>query len=346
LSTNPIIFPQAPQTLKEPPLLQDNFGRTIDYLRLSITDRCNLRCRYCMPESGVDSLPHHDVLSYEEFLRITRLAIALGVRKVRITGGEPLVRRGLIDFIRQLRALDAHLELALTTNGILLANMAEELKTAGLNRINVSLDSLNPDRFREISRRDGLTDVLAGLQRAAAVGLAPLKINMVPIRGVNDDEIEAFAGLARDNPWEIRFIEYMPVSEGLAYAPSQRVGAEEIIVRLQRLGHLTAVSTAATAGPANCYRLAGYAGQIGIIPAVSQHFCGECNRLRLTADGRLRPCLFSTEELDLRRPMRAGADDAELRDLLLLATGSKPRGHRIGSEDFAPASRRMHGIGG
>jgi cyclic pyranopterin phosphate synthase len=327
-------------------LLQDNFGRTIDYLRLSITDRCNLRCRYCMPENGVESLPHHDVLSYEEMLRITRIAIGLGVRKVRITGGEPLVRRGLVGFVRQLRALDPELELALTTNGILLAGMATELKEAGLNRINVSLDSLDAERFREISRRDGLSDVLAGLERAAAVGFAPIKINMVPLRGVNDDEIEAFAALARDNPWEIRFIEYMPVSDGLAYSASQRVGAEEIIARLQRLGALEAVSATATAGPANCYRLAGYAGQIGIIPAVSQHFCGECNRLRLTADGRLRPCLFSTEEIDLRGPLRAGADDAELRDLLLQATESKPRGHRIGSEDFAPASRRMHGIGG
>ena len=326
--------------------MQDNFGRTIDYLRLSITDRCNLRCRYCMPESGVESLPHHDVLSYEELLRLTRLAVGLGVRKVRITGGEPLVRRGLVGFIRQLRALDPALELALTTNGILLAAMAEELKGAGLDRINVSLDSLNAERFREISRRDGLTDVLAGLQRAAAVGFVPIKINMVPIRGVNDDEIEAFAELARDNPWEIRFIEYMPVSEGLDYCSSQRVGAEEIIARLQRLGPLEAVTAAATAGPANCYRIAGYAGQVGIIPAVSQHFCGACNRLRLTADGRLRPCLFSTEEVDLRSPLRAGASDTELRDLLLQATGSKPLGHRIGSDDFSPASRRMHGIGG
>lgn len=326
--------------------MQDNFGRTIDYLRLSVTDRCNLRCRYCMPEDGVESLPHHDVLSYEEMLRVTRIAIALGVRKVRITGGEPLVRRGLVSFVRQLRALDPDLELALTTNGILLAGMATELKEAGLNRINVSLDSLKAERFREISRRDGLSDVLAGLERAAAVGFAPIKINMVPLRGVNDDEIEAFAALSRDNPWEIRFIEYMPVSDGLAYSASQRVGAEEIIARLQRLGTLAAVRAATTAGPANCYRLAGYAGQIGIIPAVSQHFCGECNRLRLTADGRLRPCLFSTEEIDLRTPLRAGASEAELRELLLQATESKPRGHRIGSDDFAPASRRMHGIGG
>jgi cyclic pyranopterin phosphate synthase len=327
-------------------LLQDNFGRTIDYLRLSITDRCNLRCRYCMPEHGVEALSHHAVLSYEEFLRIVQIAVTLGVRKVRITGGEPLVRRGLVGFIRQLRALDPELELALTTNGILLADMAEELKGAGLNRLNVSLDSLDAARFREITRRDGLAEVLAGLQRAAAAGFAPIKINMVPIRGVNDDEIEAFAELARDNPWEIRFIEYMPVSEGLDYSPSQRVSAAEIIERLQRLGDLNPVTAAATAGPANCYRIAGYRGRIGIIPAVSQHFCATCNRLRLTADGRLRPCLFSTEEIDLRGPLRTGASDEELSDLLLLAAGGKPRSHRIGSDDFAPASRRMHGIGG
>ena len=327
-------------------MLQDNFGRTIDYLRISITDRCNLRCRYCMPESGVESLPHHDVLSYEELLRITRIAVTLGVRKVRITGGEPLVRRGLVGFIQQLRALDPDLELALTTNGLLLAGLAQELKAAGLNRINVSLDSLNPARFREISRRDGLADVLAGLQRAAAVGFSPLKINMVPIHGVNDDEIEAFAELARASPWELRFIEYMPVSEGLDYSPSQRVSAAEILTRLQRLGNLETVCAAASAGPANCYRIAGYAGVIGIIPSVSQHFCGECNRLRLTADGRLRPCLFSTAEIDLRSRLRAGAGDAELGDLLLQAIGSKPLGHRIGNADFAHASRRMHGIGG
>lgn len=327
-------------------MLQDNFGRTIDYLRLSITDRCNLRCRYCMPENGVESLPHQDVLSYEELLRLTRIAVDLGVRKVRITGGEPLVRRGLVGFIRQLRELDPALELALTTNGILLAPLAAELKAAGLNRINVSLDSLRPERFREISRRDGLNEVLAGLQRAAEVGFAPIKINMVPIRGVNDDEIEAFAGLARTNPWEIRFIEFMPVSEGLDYSPAQRVGADEIIARLQRLGELEAVTSSATAGPANCYHIAGYLGRVGIIPAVSQHFCAECNRLRLTADGRLRPCLFSTEEIDLRSRMREGASDEELSELLLQATASKPLGHRIGSDDFSPASRRMHGIGG
>lgn len=327
-------------------MLQDNFGRTIDYLRLSITDRCNLRCRYCMPENGIESLAHHDVLSYEELLRLTRIAVTLGVRKVRITGGEPLVRRGLVGFIRQLRELAPTLELALTTNGILLAPLAAELKDAGLNRINVSLDSLRPERFREISRRDGLSDVLAGLQRAAEVGFAPIKINMVPIRGVNDDEIEAFAELARHAPWEIRFIEYMPVSVGLDYSPAQRVSADEIIERLQRLGPLEGVSAAASAGPANTYRIAGYVGLVGIIPAVSQHFCAECNRLRLTADGRLRPCLFSTEEIDLRSRLRAGAGDAELSELLLQATKCKPLGHRIGSEDFSPASRRMHGIGG
>lgn len=327
-------------------MLQDNFGRIIDYLRLSITDRCNLRCRYCMPESGVEALQHHDILSYEELLQISRIAISLGVRKLRITGGEPLVRRGLAGFIRQLRALDPDLELALTTNGLLLAEMAAELKDAGLNRLNVSLDSLKPERFREMTRRDGLAAVLAGLQRAAAVGFSPIKINMVPIRSVNDDEIEAFATLARDNPWEIRFIEYMPVSEGLDYGPAQRVSASEIVTRLQTLGRIETVDAAPGAGPANCYRIAGYRGQLGIIPAVSQHFCGECNRLRLTADGRLRPCLFSSEEIDLRTCLREGAGEEEIRDLLLQATGNKPSGHRIGSADFTPASRRMHGIGG
>lgn len=299
-----------------------------------------------MPEDGVESLPHRDVLSYEEMLRIVRIAIVLGVRKVRITGGEPLVRRGLTGFIRQLRELDADLELALTTNGLYLGKMAEELREAGLNRINISLDSLRPERFHEITRREGLADVLTGLQRATAVGFFPIKINMVPLRGVNDDEIEAFAALSRDNPWEIRFIEYMPISEGLDYGPAQRVCAEEILKCLQTLGRLEPVASPPGAGPANCYRIVGYQGQIGIIPAVSQHFCDDCNRLRLTADGRLRPCLFSSEEIDLRTRLREGADDTEIRNLLLEATGKKPQGHSIGSADFTPARRRMHSIGG
>lgn len=299
-----------------------------------------------MPETGVEALQHGEILSYEELLRIAAAALRLGVRKLRVTGGEPLVRRGLVEFIASLRALSPTVEIVLTTNGLLLAGLAEALKEAGLQRVNVSLDSLRPERFREIARREGLDEVLAGLAEAERVGLRPLKLNMVPIRGVNDDEIVDFARLTRERDWEVRFIEYMPVSDGLAYPAEARVPAEEIEARLAELGPRHALPAAATAGPARIYRIDGYVGRVGVIPAVSQHFCAECNRLRLTADGRLRPCLFSTEELDLRTALRAGAGDEELERLLLLAAECKPAGHRIGAEDFAHASRRMHGIGG
>jgi len=326
--------------------LQDTYGRIITYLRLSVTDRCNLRCRYCMPEAGVESLPHDAILSYEELLRIVASAVRLGVRKVRVTGGEPLVRRGLVGFIGQLRGLAADMQVTLTTNGLLLAEMAESLQSAGLARVNVSLDSLRAERFQEITRRDGLAEVLRGIEVAERVGLRPVKINMVPIRGVNDDEIEAFAGLSRDRGWEVRFIEYMPISSGLDYPAARRVPAEEIEARLATLGRLERLASSLEAGPARIFRIAGFAGRVGIIPAVSQHFCAECNRLRITADGRIRPCLFSTEEIDLRQPLRSGVADAALDQLLLEAVGCKPEGHRIGEEDFAHASRLMHGIGG
>lgn len=326
--------------------MKDSFGRTIEYLRISVTDRCNLRCRYCMPEDGVEPLAHAAILSYEELLRIAAAAVRLGVRKVRVTGGEPLVRRGIVDFIRSLRSLSPTLELTLTTNGIRLAEMAEGLHAAGLQRVNVSLDTLRPERFRAITRRDGLAEVLAGLAEAERVGLFPLKLNMVPIRGVNADEVADFVRLTRDREWQVRFIEYMPVSSGLDYPAEDRVPSEEIIEQLTALGAREEMAPVGAAGPARMFRIAGYAGLVGVIPAVSQHFCAACNRLRLTADGRIRPCLFSTDEIDVRAALRAGAPDDELERLLLIAACGKPVGHRIGQDDFTHASRRMHGIGG
>lgn len=327
--------------------MQDTFGRTIDYLRLSITDRCNLRCRYCMPEAGVAPLEHADILSYEELLRVAAAALRLGVRKIRVTGGEPLVRRGIVDFIGRLAALPVAAEITLTTNGLLLADLAAPLKAAGLSRVNVSLDTLHPERFAAITRRPGLEKVLAALAAAEAAGLTPLKINMVPIRGVNEDEIADFARLALERPWQVRFIEFMPVSGGLDYPPESRFPAAEIVDALGRLGTLEPVPRQGAAGPARLYRYPGAPGEIGVIPAVSTHFCGECNRLRVTADGRLRPCLLSAEEVDLRGVLRdPEATPEQLEALLLGATTAKPERHGIGEEGFTPGKRRMQGIGG
>ncbi len=326
--------------------MQDSFGRTIDYLRISVTDRCNLRCRYCMPEEGVPPLGHDAILSYEELLRVARAAADLGVRKFRVTGGEPLVRKGIVDFIARLTALPGAPEVALTTNGLRLAEMAAPLKGAGLSRINVSLDTLRPERFREITRRDGLDQVLRGIEAAENVGLSPVKVNMVPIRGVNDDEIEDFARLTLERPLEVRFIEFMPVSGGLDYPPESLVPAEEIRERLNTLAPLEEIPRSGPAGPALLFTYPGAAGRLGIIPAVSGHFCGECNRLRLTADGRIRPCLFSQEEIDLRDALRGNVTDEELRRILLGTACAKPARHTIGDPGFQPGKRRMGSIGG
>jgi cyclic pyranopterin phosphate synthase len=326
--------------------MEDTFGRTIDYLRLSVTDRCNLRCRYCMPEEGIEPLSHGDILTYEEFLEIAAAATRLGVRKIRVTGGEPLVRRGILDFIRRLSALPEKPEVTLTTNGFLLAEMAPDLKKAGLSRVNVSLDTLREDRFRRITRRSGLDRVLEGIHAASAAGLTPVKINMVPIRGVNEDEITEFARLTLHHPWEVRFIEFMPIGQGLDFSPENRVLASVILEELSRLGLLLPVSRQGPAGPARLYHYADSKGRLGVIPCVSCHFCGECNRLRITADGHIRPCLFSREEIDLKPTLRGGTSMEALEKLLLSATAAKPERHRIGEEGFCSGSRGMQGIGG
>jgi cyclic pyranopterin phosphate synthase len=326
--------------------MEDRFGRTIDYLRLSVTDRCNLRCRYCMPEKGVRPLSHDDILSYEEFLEVAAAATRLGVRKIRVTGGEPLVRQGIVDFIRRLATLPEKPEVTLTTNGLLLAEMAPDLKKAGLSRVNVSLDTLREDRFRSITRRAGLNRVLEGLDAASEAGLTPIKINMVPIRGVNEDEITEFARLTLRHPWEVRFIEFMPVGSGLDFSPENRVTAPAILEELSRLGLLLPVPREGPSGPARLYHYAVSKGRLGVIPCVSCNFCGECNRLRITADGHIRPCLFSHQEIDLKTTLRQGASLARLEELLLSGIADKPERHRIGEEDFCSGSRGMQGIGG
>jgi cyclic pyranopterin phosphate synthase len=326
--------------------VRDSFGRTIDYLRLSITDRCNLRCRYCMPDAGVPDLSHHDILSYEEMLRVARVAVDMGVRKIRVTGGEPLVRKGVIDFIARLRALPGNPEITLTTNGLLLGDYARDLKAAGLSRVNVSLDTLRPERFRLITRREGLERVLSGLEAAQRHDLTPLKINMVPIAGVNADEVADFARLTLKHPWDVRFIEFMPVAADLDYGEEQRFAADRILGALAAQGKLEPMSDSRPGSVARLYRYDGGRGRIGVIPAVSQHFCGECNRLRITSDGRVRPCLFSVEELDLRTVLRSSDDDIHLKAVLASAVAAKPEKHRIGESDFKQGPRHMHGIGG
>lgn len=327
-------------------LLRDNYGRFIDYLRLSVTDRCNLRCRYCMPEEGVPSLGHGRVLSYEELFRVAAVAVRLGVSKIRVTGGEPLVRKGIVDFVRSLTSLLQKPEVTLTTNGLFLAEMVDDLKAAGLSRVNVSLDTLKSERFEAITRRSGLEKVLQGIAAVEKAGLAPIKVNMVPIGGVNDDEIADFARLSLTRGWEVRFIEFMPVSGGLDYTPEQRVSFADILAVLESLGPLETVERKGVLGPARLFRYAGAPGRLGVIPAVSHHFCGECNRLRLTSDGKLRPCLLDEREIDIRDILRNGGDDALLEQVLLEAVGGKPERHRVGEDDFRQGDRKMQGIGG
>jgi cyclic pyranopterin phosphate synthase len=308
--------------------LSDSFQRPINYLRISVTDRCNLRCVYCMPEEGVALMSHYDILSYEEIFTIVKAAAELGINKVRLTGGEPLVRAGLEDLVRLLAGIEAINDISLTTNGILLARYAAGLKDAGLMRVNVSLDTLQPEKFRRITRRGRLEDTLAGIAAARSVGLNPVKINMVVMAGVNDDEIQDFARKTVDDGWHVRFIELMPTS-GNEFLASKLVPAEEIRKRLEPLGRLEPWRTDVGNGPAKYFRLPGASGTIGFITPVTEHFCYQCNRLRLTADGKLRPCLLNEDEIDLREPLRGGASDAELKGLIEKAIVGKPRGHHL-----------------
>ncbi|MFQ6122659.1 MAG: GTP 3',8-cyclase MoaA [Dehalococcoidales bacterium] len=323
--------------------LSDSFQRPIDYLRISVTDRCNLRCIYCMPAEGVHLMPHSDILSYEEIYTIAEAAADLGINKVRITGGDPLVRAGLPELVRMLAQIDAIDDISLTTNGVLLAHYATELKQAGLRRVNVSLDTLKPDKFKYITRGSNLSNVLEGIKVAQSVGLNPIKINMVVMSGVNDDELLHFATKTITEGWHVRFIEYMPFGEGTAVSPF--VPVSEIRQRLEVLGKLEPCSLEMGNGPAKYYRLPQAKGTIGFITPVSEHFCFRCNRLRLTADGKLRLCLLSNDEIDLRQPLRSGMSSAELRRLIEEAVASKPLRHHL-AEGCVPQDRPFSQVGG
>lgn len=326
--------------------LSDSFQRPINYLRISVTDRCNLRCVYCMPQDGVKLMSHADILTYEEIRTVAQAAAELGMNKVRITGGEPLVRLGLPGLVAMLAQIENIDDLSLTTNGTLLGRYAGELKSAGLRRVNVSLDTIKPERFSAITGGDGnLDDVLEGIEVARSVGLNPVKLNNVVISGVNDDELLDFARKTTTDGWHVRFIELMPVVGEKEVNPSQFISVGEMRQRLEILGELEPCQPSVGNGPARYFRLPGAKGTIGFITPVSEHFCVECNRLRLTADGKLRSCLLSENEVDLRQPLRGGVSSAGLKELIEEAVALKPRRHHL-AEGCIPKDRPFSQVGG
>jgi cyclic pyranopterin phosphate synthase len=327
-----------------PTELVDSYGRVHRDLRVSITDRCNFRCRYCMPTEGMVWQPRDEILTFEEIERVVRVAVQrFGVRSVRLTGGEPTVRAHLPVLIARLAALGV--DLALTTNGASLSLLAEDLAAAGLSRINVSLDSLRPDRFAAITGRDGLDRVLEGIGAAVSVGLAPVKINMVVMAGVNDDEVVDMAEFGRRQGVEVRFIEFMPLDAQQAWASSDVVAAADIVAAIDAVFPLEGEPRTSSA-PAQRWRYRDGGGSIGVIPTVTESFCTTCDRVRLTADGQFRTCLFATDEYDLRGLMRGGASDDELASVMTSAVSRKWAGHQIGQVHFIRPSRSMSQIGG
>ena len=323
--------------------LVDNFGRKINYLRLSVTDRCNMRCSYCMPETGVPKLDHADVLSYEQLFALAEQAVAMGIEKIRVTGGEPLVRKGIAGFLGRLAKITGLRQLVLTTNGVLLKGMAEELKAAGVQRLNISLDSLRPEVFARITRRNDLAQVQAGIAAAERAGL-PVKINMVVMRGVNDSELADFAALTLEKPYAVRFIEYMPVIKEPAWQ-SMLLTGDEILARLGEHFSFTQIVGSELSGPALDFKIAGSRGSIGVITPLSGHFCGNCNRIRITASGKVRNCLFSDREFDLRPALQEG-DPALIRAILRDLIVGKPAGHGMSRTESEHTPFTMAQIGG
>jgi cyclic pyranopterin phosphate synthase len=326
--------------------LVDGFGRVAKDLRVSVTDRCNFRCVYCMPPEGLDWLPREEVLSFEEIARLVNVFVGLGVDTLRITGGEPLVRADLEKLVGKLASAHPDLVMSMTTNGFRLAEKAQALADAGLDRVNVSMDSLQPARFHEMTRRDALDRVVEGLHAAAEAGLRPVKINAVVVRGVNDDEAVDFATLARSHDYHVRFIEYMPLDAGHQWTQDHVVPSAELLAQIEARYPLR---RADELGPEPAVRhmfADGAPGSVGFISSVSEPFCGSCDRLRLTADGHLRTCLFALDEHDLKGPVRAGATDEDLAGIIRAAVAGKWAGHRIGAADFVAPARSMSQIGG
>ena len=325
--------------------LVDQEKRHLNYLRISITDRCNLRCLYCVPEGRIPKLDHDDILSYEEILRLVKIGIQLGIRKVRITGGEPLVRKGAVELLGRLTRIRKLEDVSLTTNGVLLAPNAQQIFEAGIRRINISLDSLDPKKYAQITGYDRFEQVWAGIERAREIGFTPIKINVVAMRGINDDEIIAFGRLSLDHPLHIRFIEYMPIGNSRTSSRDQ-ILTPEIQERIATIGELIPVGNGQNDGPARRYRLTGAQGEVGFISALSHHFCSRCNRLRLTADGKLRACLLSDRHESLKELLRNGGSDEQLAEIFRVAVRHKAAKHQLCPDCVTPVKDQMQGIGG
>jgi cyclic pyranopterin phosphate synthase len=327
--------------------LADGFGRIATDLRVSLTDRCNLRCTYCMPPEGLDWLPKVEVLTDEEIVRLVRIGVEqLGIREVRFTGGEPLLRPGLVGIVAATTALAPRPEVSLTTNSIGLARVAPALAAAGLDRINCSLDTVDPARFKQLTHRDRLDDVIAGLAAAQAAGLTPVKVNAVLLRGINEADALPLLDFCLEHGYELRFIEQMPLDAHHAWTRGEMVTAEDILERLSSAHTLTPDVEERGSAPAERWLVDGGPATVGVIASVTRNFCGACDRTRLTADGQIRNCLFAREESDLRTPMREGATDQELADRWRIATLAKLPGHGIDDPSFLQPSRPMSAIGG
>ena len=340
----PIAAPSRPVPETGP--MEDGFGRRVEYLRVSVTDKCNLRCVYCMPEEGLPWLKREQLLRYEEIAEIVREMAGLGLRRVRITGGEPLVRRDLAALARMIRGVPEIDDLAVSTNAVLLEAQAEALRDAGVDRLNVSLDSLRPERIDAISRRPGsAAAIFRGLDAAERAGFAPIKVNCVVMRGRNDDEVADFAAVTRERPWHVRFIEVMPTGDNLGVSAGEYVASDEMLEEVRRLGELRPVAGPTGNGPARYFAFPGAAGTVGVITPMSHNYCDRCNRMRLTADGQLRPCLFGDLQTNLRDRLRAGRP---LEPLIRQTLRVKPERHWLvqGSDAGSGGLRALSQVGG
>lgn len=319
--------------------MADRYRRHISYMRISITDLCNMRCQYCMPEEGVQKKNHQELLSFEEIVSIVKASVPLGIEKIRITGGEPLVRNGIIKLVEQIKQVNGIKEIAMTTNGSLLKKMAKPLQKAGLSRFNISIDSLNPVRYKEITRGGNLSDVLEGIETVLELGMVPVKLNTVVIGGLNDNEVSDFAEMTMNKPIDVRFIELMPVGQASQWAKERFISNDVLI---ERLGFMHS-ETAEKGSPAKYFRLPGAKGRVGFINPISHHFCHECNRLRLTSDGKLKPCLHSDEEIDLRPVLNK--PEKQITQVIEQAIDRKPEKHQLEQEHIC-TNRNMCQIGG
>jgi len=332
---------------REPRRLIDRFGRLHNNLRVSVTDRCNIRCFYCMPADNVEFMPREELLSFEEIERVVRIGTTLGIDRVRLTGGEPLVRRDLHRLVAKLVTIPGIVDIGLTTNGVLLTEQAKQLRDAGLKRLNISLDALDPEVFKRVTRRDSYDKVIAGIQAARDAGFSPIKINAVSVKGMTEDQIIPFAELARDTDTEVRFIEFMPLDADSQWQRDKVLFAADIIAIVEAtFGPLRPVPSSNPNAPANDFEFADGRGRIGMIASVSQPFCSTCNRFRLTAEGKLRNCLFSMEETDVRNLLRGEGTDTAIADAMVACIAAKNEGHEINTARFIQPDRPMYSIGG